>query len=73
MKNCCYECQKRHVGCHSACEDYQKFKAEQEAINQEKARRRQTCDDLNAMTTDSIIKSKNGGCSLRKLRGKKYG
>ena len=24
MKNCCYGCDKRHVGCHSTCEEYLK-------------------------------------------------
>lgn len=22
MRHCCKDCQKRHIGCHSSCEDY---------------------------------------------------
>lgn len=28
MKNICYDCKKRHVGCHGHCEDYKKWKEE---------------------------------------------
>lgn len=26
--SCCFQCQKRHVGCHSECEEYAEFKKE---------------------------------------------
>lgn len=29
---CCKDCLKRHTGCHSACEDYKREKAELEAL-----------------------------------------
>ena len=29
--NCCYNCQRRHVGCHGQCADYAAYKAELEA------------------------------------------
>lgn len=73
MKNSCYGCEKRRMGCHSTCEDYQKFKAERETINQEKAKRRQVHDDLNSMATESIARNRNGGNPLRKYRRNKHG
>lgn len=35
MKNKCYNCERRHVGCHVTCEDYKKFKVSQDAIRKE--------------------------------------
>lgn len=29
--NCCYNCQRRHVGCHGQCADYAAYKAELDA------------------------------------------
>ena len=29
--NCCYNCQRRHAGCHGQCADYAAYKAELEA------------------------------------------
>lgn len=29
---CCRDCQKRHAGCHSTCEDYKREKAELEEL-----------------------------------------
>ncbi len=26
MSNCCYKCDRRHMSCHSTCEDYKAFK-----------------------------------------------
>ena len=41
MKSPCKECQNRHVGCHSKCEEYLTFADErkriQEVINKEKS------------------------------------
>lgn len=31
--SCCYNCEKRKVGCHSSCEDYKQFKINLEANN----------------------------------------
>ena len=73
MKNSCYGCEKRRMGCHSTCEDYQKFKAEREAINQEKVKKRQVYDDLNCITIESIKRNSNGHNPLRKHRGNKHG
>jgi len=25
MNNCCYKCDRRHMSCHSTCEDYKKY------------------------------------------------
>lgn len=33
---CCKECKKRYMGCHSKCEDYLAAKAENERIKEEK-------------------------------------
>ena len=30
---CCRDCQKRHAGCHSTCDDYKREKAELEELN----------------------------------------
>lgn len=38
MKNNCWKCERRHVGCHDACEDYLAYKAEWEKIRKEKSR-----------------------------------
>ena len=35
-KACCYKCEKRVPGCHGSCEDYKRFKAENDAKKQEK-------------------------------------
>lgn len=29
--NCCYNCQRRHAGCHGQCADYAAYKSELEA------------------------------------------
>ena len=29
--NCCYNCQRRHAGCHGQCADYAAYKAERDA------------------------------------------
>ena len=34
MKNPCYNCQKRAVGCHSSCGDYKSFKEEKDSLKQ---------------------------------------
>lgn len=34
--NPCYQCQDRHVGCHSSCERYTSWKTEHEQQNAEK-------------------------------------
>ncbi|WP_130806496.1 hypothetical protein [Senegalia massiliensis] len=31
MKNCCYNCTKREIGCHSTCEEYKEWKAKKKA------------------------------------------
>ena len=28
--NCCYQCEDRHIGCHSTCEKYQAYRKEWE-------------------------------------------
>lgn len=35
MKNKCYNCEHRHVGCHATCEDYKEFKTKQDAMRKE--------------------------------------
>lgn len=32
----CKDCEKRNVGCHSRCEEYQKYSAERHEINRKK-------------------------------------
>ena len=34
MKNPCYNCQKRAVGCHSSCDDYKSFREEKDKLKQ---------------------------------------
>lgn len=34
--NCCYECKKRELGCHSKCAEYAEFKKELNKINARK-------------------------------------
>jgi len=36
MNNCCYNCEKREVGCHSGCEAYKKFRAEMDEISKKR-------------------------------------
>lgn len=31
MKNDCYGCERRHIGCHAECESYKRIKAERAA------------------------------------------
>lgn len=33
VKNNCYECNKREVGCHTHCENYAKYRKELDVIN----------------------------------------
>ncbi|WP_019139263.1 hypothetical protein [Peptoniphilus timonensis] len=34
--NCCYECSRRMLGCHSKCSDYAEFRKEINRINEKK-------------------------------------
>lgn len=36
MKNECYECKKRKVGCHSDCTEYKQYKKVQELANKKR-------------------------------------
>lgn len=36
MKNKCYECKKRKIGCHSDCDEYKQYKKVQELVNKKK-------------------------------------
>ena len=36
MKNNCWKCERRHVGCHANCEEYLAYKAEWEKIRKAK-------------------------------------
>lgn len=57
----CYGCEKRHIGCHATCEDYLKYRAERDALNEQiKAEK---IKDRNAIST-AIQGMKN-----RKLTG----
>ena len=38
--NKCLDCTKRHVGCHSTCEDYLKFRKELDELNKQKRKER---------------------------------
>lgn len=31
MRNCCYECTKRKIGCHGTCEEYKAWKTKNKA------------------------------------------
>lgn len=47
-KNCCYQCEKRHVGCHAKCPEYQDFYKKNQERNetirkQKEASWRQEC------------------------------
>lgn len=43
--NCCRECRKRQVGCHSTCEDYLEFVRQNEE-EKEKIRKIKELDDI---------------------------
>ena len=36
--NCCYNCQRRHAGCHGQCADYAAYRAQLEAGKHNKAK-----------------------------------
>lgn len=50
--NCCYECEKRYVGCHSNCDKYLAFKRSRDQINEAKK------NDTSFLTTAPKPKTK---------------
>jgi len=36
MKNCCYKCQEREIGCHAHCGKYREFQKRNEEIRKKK-------------------------------------
>ena len=46
--NCCYNCQRRHAGCHGQCADYAAYKTELEKISKARGvERMMRCYDAN--------------------------
>lgn len=41
MFDSCKNCEKREIGCHGKCEDYQRFRAKQDLLNALKMKREQ--------------------------------
>lgn len=54
----CYNCQNRHMGCHSDCEDYKQFRAELDEINKQKEKDRALNSSLRAVKEYAVAHSK---------------
>lgn len=52
--NCCYNCQRRHAGCHSQCADYAEYRMQLEADKAEKAKTRDIERMMRYYTRDSM-------------------
>lgn len=54
----CYNCQNRHIGCHSDCEDYKQFRAELDEINKQKEKDKALNSSLYAVKEFAVTHSK---------------
>ena len=45
MKDCCYQCPRRKVGCHAACPDYAEFKDTLKKVSDTQKAERQAKSD----------------------------
>lgn len=54
----CADCQKRHVGCHSDCEDYKAWKSRQMSVAENKRKAKAEQSMLDSYTVKSASKYK---------------
>lgn len=54
MKVPCMDCDKRHLGCHSVCEQYKQFVEEKNAINEKRKKINNTIADCVAIRQHKI-------------------
>jgi len=38
IESCCYKCERRHIGCHSVCEDYKRYRKLLDAFREKRER-----------------------------------
>lgn len=58
MKDVCYNCQKRYLGCHSKCKDYKDAKQEHDIEKANIRKEREKVWNLNNYVKESIEKGK---------------
>jgi hypothetical protein len=56
--NCCYKCEKRHIGCHSTCEDYLRERKALDEFNENQRKINQPDRLYNELKSDTIAKTK---------------
>ena len=66
MKNSCWKCERRHVGCHVTCEDYKIFKDDCALL--QKARREAMLKDV--LVAERVRKKARLQAMRKKRRGK---
>lgn len=54
MKVPCMDCDKRHLGCHSVCEQYKQFVKEKDAINEKRKKINNTIADCVAIRQHKV-------------------
>lgn len=52
--NCCYNCQRRHAGCHGQCADYAEYRAQLEANKARVTKRREDSHMIQSYYIDSM-------------------
>lgn len=62
--NCCYKCEKRHIGCHSTCEDYLRERKALDEYNEKQRKIKLEHQMFNE------IKSKNNRKTKRRFKVK---
>lgn len=61
--NCCYKCEKRHISCHSTCEDYLRERKALDEYNEKQRKINQPDRLCNELKNDIIAKTK---CKYKK-------
>lgn len=56
----CKDCDRRHPGCHSECEDYKTFRAEQDKVIEAKAKARNATPAIPKVVVRQIYKEMKG-------------
>lgn len=56
---CCYECKKRHMYCHSTCEDYLRERKALDEYNEEQRRIKLERQIFNEIKSETIERTKN--------------
>lgn len=59
-KNPCFNCEKRKVGCRTACEEWQKYETERFKEYKQRERKMLEFMDLNEYITDAVGRMKRG-------------